>query len=79
MVQFGSEAVVDSNNPAMVDASALLRGAPNGWVNVKFTGTDAAAIGLPVAGFVIKERDRGEVATAYGQAMDNGYQAPTSE
>jgi len=74
VIQFGSAPVVDSNNPAIVDASGILSGAPNGWARVSFTGAEAAGVGLPVTAFAVKERDRGDPGTNYGQAMDNGYE-----
>ena len=68
VLQFGTEPVVDANNPVLIDASAQLDGAVNGWAEVRFKNG-----ALPVVAFAIKERDRGEAGTAYGQAMDNGY------
>jgi hypothetical protein len=59
--------VLDSNFPIVIGASAALEGAPNGWAEVSFRNA------LPMAAFAVKERDRGEPGTAYGQAMDNGY------
>lgn len=80
MVQFSlAESVVDSSKPVVVDASGLLSGAVNGWAQLDFTEAyDSPTapqiyIGLPVVSFAIKERDRGDPGTAYGQAMDNGY------
>jgi hypothetical protein len=69
VLQFGTEPVVDSNKPVMVDASGQLDGALSGWAHVEFKNA-----ALPVVAFTIKERDRGEPGTAYGQAMDNGYE-----
>jgi hypothetical protein len=71
VLQFATEPVVDSPKAVLLDASAKLDGAPNGWSLVTF---DQGA--LPVVGFAIKERDRGDPATNYGQAMDNGYTLP---
>jgi hypothetical protein len=69
VLQFGTEPVVDSNKPVLVDASVQLDGAVSGWAHVEFKNA-----ALPVVAFTIKERDRGEPGTAYGQAMDNGYE-----
>jgi len=67
VVQFGLEPVVDSPKAVVVDASTLLSGAVNGWAELQFDTP------VPIVSFAIKERDRGEPSTAYGQAMDNGY------
>ena len=72
MLQFGDAPVLDSPLARVVHASALLNGANNGWAKVVFVG--AGMDGLPVTAFSIKERDRGQSGTAYGQAMDNGYE-----
>jgi hypothetical protein len=74
VIQFGDESVLDSANPARVDASGLLNDAPNGWVQVNFVGADGG--GLPVVGFVVKARTRAEASSSYGQAMQNGYVLP---
>ena len=74
VIQFGNEPVLDSNNPAIVDASGFLEGAPNGWARITFTGLDAVGVGLPVTAFAVKERTRAEVSATYGQAMDHGYE-----
>jgi hypothetical protein len=75
VLQFSTEPVLDSPKAIEIGASAELDGAPNGWALVDFK---KAKGGLPVVGFAVKERDRGDPATNYGQAMDNGYLAPAS-
>ena len=74
VLQFGSQPVVDSPNAQIIDASTELGGAPNGWANAAFNNSQN--LPLPVSAFAIKERDRGEASTAYGQAMDHGYVLP---
>jgi hypothetical protein len=74
VIQFGDESVLGAVNAARVDASGLLNDAPNGWVQVNFVR--AGDGGLPVVGFVVKARDRGEPTSSYGQAMQNGYVLP---
>ena len=71
VLQFGGEPVLDSPLASVVDAGADLN-AKNGWAKVRFV--KALKTGLPVTAFSIKERTRGEVNTAYGQAMNNGYE-----
>jgi hypothetical protein len=69
VLQFAPEPVVDTDRPVLINASEKLDGAVNGWAHVEFKSG-----ALPVVAFTIKERDRGEAGTAYGQAMDNGYE-----
>ena len=72
VLQFGSEPVVDSPNAEVIDASTELGGAPNGWAQGAFE------LPLPVTAFAIKERNRGEAGTNYGQAMDHGFVLPVN-
>jgi hypothetical protein len=73
VLQFATEPVLDSPKAVEIDASAKLDGAPNGWTRLEFQAN------LPLVGFAIKERDLGDPATNYGQAMDNGYIPPVPE
>jgi hypothetical protein len=76
VIQFGDRSVLDSTNAARVDASGLLNGARNGWVQVNFDDDNAADVGLPVVGFIVKARNLNEASSSYGQAMQNGYILP---
>ena len=75
VIAFAGSSVLGNPNPAVLDASAVLGGAANGWAKVSFTGAGQA--GLPVAAFAVKVRDQAEASSNYGQAMDNGYEPVT--
>jgi hypothetical protein len=72
VVQFANQSVLGSTSPSVVDAVGLLPpgSTPNGWAKVDF------AEAIPVTAFAVKARNQGDPSTAYGQAMDNGYERP---
>jgi hypothetical protein len=60
-----------SPNAQPIDASAILSGAPYGWMDLQF-GTQSA-IDLPVTGFELKTRTFGTPDMHYGQIQKHGY------
>ena len=60
-----------SPNAQPIDASAILSGAPYGWMNLGF-GTQSSLY-LPVTGFELKTRTFGTPDMHYGQIQNHGY------
>jgi hypothetical protein len=54
-----------------IDASAILSGAPYGWMQLLFENQDSGV--LPVTGFMVKTRTFGTPDMHYGQITDHGY------
>jgi hypothetical protein len=78
---------VASPNAQQIDASAILSGAPNGWMDVVLPCSDDGSTdvycytdsnyqspaGLPVTGFMVKTRTFGTPDMHYGQIQNHGY------
>jgi hypothetical protein len=79
VIQLSDLPILASRSPNVVNVSELLNGAVNGWGRVTFSeafsaGTTPIPLGLPVAAFAVKVRDRGIPGASFGQAMPHGYE-----
>lgn len=83
IITFGGPSVLSSSSPElMLDPVATIPGAePNGHARMTFSNADTQPnspvmnnFGLPVIGFVAKERDQGNSSLSYGQIMSHSYE-----
>lgn len=68
----------DSTVAQIVDIKGQFKDAEPayGWVNLAFTDPNAAGVGLPAAGMILKVRDFGDPTLNFGQIMDHAYTRP---